>query len=247
MDTAAQCERHAGPGGERLRAQEDELPAGQLTQAAQSRARERQLAGVQLDGDEPSLRPGPEELDVHAGREHAVVAGEANRRGFGRLRREGDERVDATEQLLAQRPAGRVAEALGRDEGGDGQRLGVTECEVGDARQPGLEAVDDVEASLLEGEGEVRAHPDGDAHAALPGDRHRGADREHVGVEPARERPPAGEKVGRAAGGGEHGDGVPEPPQLGGDTGDVLVHLVRLRPGERRDQADAQEAHVGRV
>ena len=48
--------------------------------------------------------------------------------------------------LLALRPPRRVAEPLGREEGRDGERLRVAEREVGEARQPRLEAVHDVVA-----------------------------------------------------------------------------------------------------
>jgi hypothetical protein len=33
---------------------------------------------------------------------------------------------------------------------------------------------------------------------------------------------------------------VAEAPQLGGRAGDVLVDVVGLRPGERRDEADPE-------
>jgi CDGSH-type Zn-finger protein len=35
------------------------------------------------------------------------------------------------------------------------------------------------------------------------------------------------------------------PPQRRGGAGDVLVHVVRLRPVERRDEADAQSHFAG--
>ena len=56
----------------------------------------------------------------------------------------------------------------------------------------------------------------------------------------------ARQQVGRTARRRDHGHLVPEPAQLVADASDVLVDLVRLRPGERRDEADA-EAHRVRV
>ena len=37
---------------------------------------------------------------------------------------------------------------------------------------------------------------------------------------------------------------MPEASQLVRDSGDVVVHVVRLRPDERRDKADS-ETHTG--
>ena len=50
----------------------------------------------------------------------------------------------------------------------------------------------------------------------------------------------------RARGRREHRDIVAEAAQLLRDPGHVLVHIVRPRPGEGRDQTDTQ-AHVRRV
>ena len=97
---------------------------------------------VQLDHDELPLRAGPEELGVDAGRDDPVVAREAlRRRGRGRLRR-GDQRVDAGQQLLAQRPPRRVAEPVGREEARDAERLASragrgTRCSAARARSRG--------------------------------------------------------------------------------------------------------------
>jgi hypothetical protein len=104
--------------------------------------------------------------------------------------------------------------------------------------------VDDVEATRFECEPQVRTRPDRDAHPAAPRDRHRGADRDHLRVRAVEERAPAGAKVGRAVRRREHGDLVAELAQLPRGPGDVLVHVVRLRPRERRDETDP-EAHPG--
>ncbi len=171
---------------------------------------------------------GLEQLGVDSGRHDAVVAGEALGGGRGRLPGRREEGVDASEQLLSERASRRIAEPLGREERRDAERLRVAQGEVRDARQSGLEAVDDVEAPLLERQVQVRAHADRDAEARPARHRHGRADRDHVGVLAARERTPAGDQVRRAGGGGQHGDRVAERSQLLGDPGDVLVDIVRL-------------------
>ena len=114
-----------------------------------------------------SLRfsPGPEEVEVDAGRDDAVVAGEALGGRRRRLRGGGEERVDPSEQLVAERPARWIGQALGREEGRDRERLRVAQRQVGDARQGGLEAVDDVVLALVERERQARADADRDAEA----------------------------------------------------------------------------------
>ena len=87
----------------------------------------------------------PEELGVDALLDDPVLAGEALRGRVGGLRRGRDERVDAREQPLALRLARRVAEALRREEARHRERARVPQGDVREARQPRLEAVDDVE------------------------------------------------------------------------------------------------------
>ena len=183
---------------------------------------------MELDRDQLSLLAGLEQLGVDSGRHDAVVAGKALGCRGGRRLGGREQGVDASEQLLSQRAPRRIAEPLGREERGDAERLGVAQGEVRDARQSGLEAVDDVEASLLEREVEVRADADRDAEARPARHRQGRADRDHVGVLAARERSPAGDQVRRAGGRSEHGDRVPERSQLLRDPGDVLVDVVRL-------------------
>ena len=199
---------------------------------------------MQLDDDQVALRRGAEELEVDAGRDDAIVAGEAQRGGGGRLCRRGEESVDPAEQLVPQRAARRVAEAVRAHERGHGERLRVAQREVGDARQAGLEAVDDVVAALLEREAEVRAHADGHAQARASRHGHRRTDRDHLGVGAAAERAAAREQVGPAARGRQHGHRVTEAAERLRDASDVLVHVVRLRPRERGHEADAK-GHAG--
>ena len=144
------------------------------------------------------------------------------------------------EQLLALRARRRVAEPVGRAERRDGERVGLAQREVGERGQARLEAVDDVERPAGERERQVRADADRDAHLRAARDRDGRPDGDHV----ARRRvpvddAPAGEQVGGARRGREHGHRVPERAQSGRDPGDVLVHVVRLRPRERRHEADA--------
>ena len=221
--------------------------SGQLAQRAQRGARHGREPECELDHDQPPLRRRREELEVDPGREHAVVAGEALGGGRGDLA--GGARAARRSVRAASRAArvrGRVGESLGREERRDGERLGVAEREVGDARQPRLEAVDDVEAALAQGERDVRADADRNAEARAPGDRHRRPDRDHLRSLAAVQGAAAGEQVGRAARRREHGDRVPERPQLPRDPGHVLVDVVRLRPRERRHEAEA-ETHAPSV
>jgi hypothetical protein len=184
-----------------------------------------------------------EQVEVDARRDDGVVAGKAGGGGLGRLLARRDESVDAGEQTLALAAAGRVAEPLGREEGGDRERLGIPKGHVGEAREAGLEAVDDVVAARGEREREVGADADRHADAAAARDRQRRAERDHVCIGPVEERAPAGEEVGRAGRGREDGDVVPEAAERSCDAGHVLVHVVRLRPRERGDEAHA-EAHL---
>ncbi len=132
-------------------------------------------------------------------------------------------------------------------EGGDGDTARVAEREVGKAGQAGLVSVDDVEAVARERQLEVRAHADGNAEAAPAGNRNRGAERDDAfergsgGAEPL-QRAPAGGQLGRPSGRRQDDDLVASPAKLGGRARDVVVHRVRLRPGERGDHADPREA-----
>ena len=228
VDPVSQHERDSGTRRQRLRPDEHGVPPGQVAQRAERGACDRQRAGMELDRDELALLARLEQLGVDSGRDDAVVAGKAL--GCRRGRRLGgrEEGVDASEQLLSQRSPRRIAEPLGREERGDAERLGIAQREVRDARQPGLEAVDDVEAPLLEREVEVRADADGDAQRRSARDGHGCADGDHVGGLAPRQCAPAGDQVRRAGGGSEHGDRVAERSQLLRDPSDMLVDVMRL-------------------
>ena len=244
MDAAGEPPRDVRPPGERPRAEHDELPAGQLVEHPDHAAGELALEAAPLEHDQPPLPARAEELRVDAGREDAVVAGEPLCGRLRDLRRGGDERVDSPEQPLSLRLARRIPEALRREEARDRDRARVPEGEVREARQPGLEAVNDVIAAAGERDRQACAGSDGDAHAGAARDRDRRAERDQVGVGAVRERAPSFAQIGGPARGSEHGHAVPELAQLGGDTGDVVVDLVGHRPGERRDEADPHRREV---
>jgi hypothetical protein len=228
------------PPGERLRAQVDQLPVRQLAERALNRPGERSLRRTPLEHDEAPLLRRLEQVGVDALLDDAVLAGEALRRGMGRFRRRCDQGVDPGEQLLASGLRGRVAEPLGREEAGHGQRVRVPEGEVRQARQARLEAVDDVELAPLECRGQVRAHPDREADAAPTRDGHGGTERDQRRPGPVSKGAPPGGQVGGAVRGGEHAHRMVALAERIGDPGDVLVHVVRLRPREGGHQADSQ-------
>ena len=187
--------RNSGPSGQLLRPEVDELPVRQLAEGALDCSGQRTLDRTPLEHDELPLLAGLEELRVHALRDDPVLAREALGRGVGSFRRRGDERVDPPEQLLALRLRGRVPEPFGREEAGDAQSPRVPEREVREARQPRLEAVDDVELSPGESRGQVRADADREADPAPPRDRDGRAERDQRRGDAVTQRAPAGGEV----------------------------------------------------
>ena len=110
-----------------------------------SRAAARQAA---TRGRRAFASPWAEELGVDALLDDPVLPGEALRGRVCGFRRGRDEGVRTREQPLALRPARRVAEPLRREEARDRERARVPQSDVREARQPRLEAVDDVELAL---------------------------------------------------------------------------------------------------
>jgi hypothetical protein len=100
--------------------------------------------------------------------------------------------------------------------------------------------VDDVEAAGAEREREVRAHAHRYAHAAAAGDRQRRSERDHVRLRAVEEDAATGREIACAVRRREHRDRVPQRAEAARDAVHVLVDVVWLRPGERRDEADAQ-------
>ena len=192
------------------------------------------------------FRRRPEEAEVDPERDDAVVTLEplgGCHRGLFRCREEG---VDPSSQAVASRAARGVAEAIDGEEGGCGQGVRRGEREVRKARQAWLEAVHDVETAVGESESEVCPHRHRDAHVRSARQRDRGADRDDVRVGAALERSSTCEQVACARRGREHRHLVTELPERFGRPFHVRVHLVWLRPRERRDEADA-EAHASQV
>jgi hypothetical protein len=105
----------------------------------------------------------------------------------------------------------------------------------------------DVEAAARERESQVRADGDRDAHVRSPRERYGRADCDDVGVDGAPlQCTSTGDEISGARRRREHRHLVPEATQGVGGSADVHVHLVRLRPREWRDEADA-ETHPTQV
>jgi len=230
--------------GQALRPQEDELPVGKLAERAHDGPRERALGGPPLEHDELSLLRGTKQIGVDALGDDPVLARKALRRGVGRFGGRRHERIDAREELLALRLAGRIAEALRGEEARHAQRAGVPQREVRQARQARLEPVHDVERAAGERRRQVRADADRKSDAAPAGDRDRGPERDQRRLSAVAQRAPAGREVRGPVRRSKHADRVATLPQGVGDARDVLVHVVRLRPRKRRDQANSK-GHEG--
>ena len=205
-------------------------------------AQQRPFGLAPFEHDEALLARRLEQRRVDSFGDEPVITRKPQRGGSRRLLRRREQDVEPAEQLLALRPPRRVREPLGREERGDCQALGLAQSEVGETRQRRLEAVDDVEAPGAQGTRDIGAHADGDTHAAPARDRDRRPEGEqlpavHRSIE---QREPARGKVGGAIRRRDDRYRVAEDAQLPRDARDVLVHLVRLRPRERCDEADAK-------
>ena len=97
----------------------------------------------------------------------------------------------------------------------------------------------DVEASLRESERQVGPNADRDAERAPPRYGNRRSNGDEVGVLAALQRPSASLEIGGAVGRRQYRDVVTALSQGRGDSGHVLIHGMMLRPGKRRDEADA--------
>ena len=215
-------------------------------EAAQHRARASgRSPGSRLEHDPAALPSRTEERRVDAGRDDPEVAGEALRRLGGDHRRGGDQRVDPRQQPVALGLSRRIGQPVGREERRDRERAGIAQSQVRQARDAGLEAMDDVEAEPAERVAETAARIPTGIPTLLPGATVTvGVDRDHVRLGSVQQGAAAGGEIARAARRREDGDAVPELAQFRGDAGDVLVYIVRLRPREGRDQADAEEPSV---
>ena len=102
----------------------------------------------------------------------------------------------------------------------------------------------DVERAGRERDREVGAYADRDSEARAARHRHGGAEGDQLGIGAACKRAPAGGEVAGAVRRRQHGDGVTARTQLACQPGDVLVDVVRLRPGKGGYEGDA-ECHPG--
>jgi hypothetical protein len=222
------------------------LPAGRVVEKTKQRPCRLPSGRFELDHDDVLLRLRGELVEVDPERDDRVLALEAlcGRLGSGRRGRE--ERVDPRSEAVAPRPSRRVREAVDGEERRGGQCVGRGESEVREARKSGLEPVHHVEAAVRQSKSKVRAHGDRDAHVRSPRERDRRADRDDVLVGSPLQRSSPGEEVSGARGRREHRHVVAETPKRGGGAPDVHVDLVRLRPREGRDEADAK-AHASQV
>ena len=238
VDAPGERARDRRPADQRPGAQQHHLPAGKLGERVDDRPRDDPLVRAQLDDDSLLLRLRGEERGVDARRDEVVVAGEPLLGCLADVGGERDQRVEPRQQLLALRPRRRIAEAVRRGEGRDGERVGVAQREVGERRQPRLEPVHEVVGALCERLPQVGLHADRYAELRAARDRDCRADGEHVGPLAPQQGPAAGEQVGGTGRRRHHRDLVPALPQGDRHTADVIVHVVRLRPCERRHQAD---------
>ena len=240
---AARAGSSAGPASGFVR-RKTSSQSGSSRSARTTARDERALAGPPLERRRAFAScAGLEELGVDAlGDDRGTRPGSARAAACGRLRRRATARRCAPSEPLALRRARRVAEPLGREEARDGRaRARLAQREVREARQPRLEAVDDVE--VARGRARARGSPARrparrSGCGARSGTAGPTAISRRVGA--VAQRAPAGGEVGRAVRRREHRHRVPALAQRRGDAGDVLVDVVRLRPRERRHEADAE-------
>ena len=194
-DARREAARDGRPADQRARAQQHDLPVRELVEREEDAAGDDALVRPELDDDALLLGGGGEQRRVHAGREHPIVAGEPELGRCADVVRQCDQRVEAGEELLALGARGRVAEPVRRGERGHGERVGVAEREVGERRDAGIEAVDDVEGALGERLVQVRlyAHRHAELRAARHGDGR--PDREDVAALAGEEGAAAREQI----------------------------------------------------
>ena len=157
-----------------------------------------------------------------------------------------EERVDAgSEAIAAGTPRG-VREAIDGEERGRSERVRRVQREVGQAWETRLESVHDVEAALGQRKAEVRSHGHRHAHVRPSREWNRRADGDDLRIVAALERTTPGQQVTRSRGGRQDRHRMAALAKRSRRAVDVRVHLVRLRPRERRDEADA-ETHSPQV
>ena len=222
------------------------FPARELRQEPKQSARRRPTGNLELDGDHISLRRRGERVEVEAERNDDVLALEAVACRLRGLLGGREERVDAgSEAIAAGAPRG-VCEAVDGEERGRSERVRRVQREVGQAWETRLESVHDVEAALGQREAEVRSHGDRHAHVRPSREWDRRADGDDLRIVAALERSAPGQQVARSRRRRQDRHRMAALAKRSRRAVDVRVHLVRLRPRERRDEADA-ETHSPQV
>ena len=235
---------------ERPRAQEHELPVGLRGELARERAQERPLRSAATRAT-TILRfaRGREPLEVDAERDELVPAREAQRRpprAVSVARRE--QRVEPAEQPLALRsaPAGRRAArreknvatvSASASRSARYERLG----------RPGSKPCTTSKRPAASATARFARTPTGTPMRLRREIGTAGPSATNSAVEPGRERAAAGGEVAGAVRRREHGRPVAARAELPREPGDVLVHVVRLRPGEGGDEGDPKCHRSGRV
>ena len=216
-----------------------------------SAAREQRPLGLApLEHDQPLLVHRLEQRRVDALGDEPVVARESVAAAAAAVSsRRREQRVDPAEQPLALRAPRRVGEALRREERRDGEALGVAQREVREARQRRARS----RARRRSGRCGARARGSSARRRGTPTRLRR-----EIGTagpsddEPLSSSEPlwsASRPAARSAARFDDARIVTACPSTRSSCampGDVLVHVVRLRPRERRDEADP-ERHRARV
>ena len=126
----AQRTRDGWPTRKRLRAKEQELPVRQLLQRAKNAAQQGALVRSPLEHDQVAFASGPEELRIDALADDPIVPGEAVGCCLRRLLAGRHERVDPSEQSIALRSPGWIAEPFGIQKCRHGHGLRVAQRQI---------------------------------------------------------------------------------------------------------------------
>ena len=191
----AQRARHVRPPDQRLRPQQDDLPARQLAQRAQHCAGERRArpaaTRATISGASP---PGRKQLACRRPRRRARSRpGSARAAAAATSLGRDEQRVDAREQALALRLARRVREPLGGEERRDA-RASARRAARGTTGSAGRARTRARRRSGPRASASVRLSrtPTGTPMLLAARDRHGRAERDHVRVGAALQRAPAG-------------------------------------------------------
>ena len=215
--------------------------SSRLAKRAESGAHDGAAAGRRLDHDALRLLRGREEVEIDAGRDDRVGAGEAIA-GAGRdlvARRE--KRVDPREQTVAVRASRREAEPLRVDEG---RRRGASPPRAARrtrARErPGRSRARRRSRRVAARSRRSPAPRSGSRPPTAARREQPATRRRRPSSSPRLQRPASREEIGGARRRRQHDDGVTPSAQSIRNACDVLVRVVRHRPGVRCHEADAE-------